>query len=362
MVTRSIRFFRPVTLLPRTLLGLACVVLLAGCARSVEPVATAAAPAPFEVFTVESREMADERLIDGRIEGLQQATVMAQIPAQVVAVLQDAESAVAAGEPILRLRATQSQGGLPQAEAALREAEAFAVDAEARYQRIAALYERKVVPRATYDQVLAQREAAVARRAAAGAARDAAAAYTLVPAPFAGVVTERLVRVGDTVAPGTPLFGVAATEALRVRAQLPESWVTAARESRKVVIHHQGQRIPAQNILIYAGADTVDGSFGLQADVLQSVPTLAPGMLVKVGVAAGQRSGVRIPQSAVVERGEVTGVYVHGEGGTRFRQLRLGAVVDGEVEVHAGLSAGEQVARRPAEALRALRDTSGEAR
>jgi RND family efflux transporter MFP subunit len=229
---------------------------LSACTESPTPPVTSLTEPPFDLIDVAATTIADERMMDGRIEGLQQATVTAQVPGQVVAVLRDAEAVVAAGEPVLRLRATQAQGGLAQTEAGLREAQAYAADAEARYQRIKSLFERKVVPRATYDQVLAERESTQARVVAASAARDAASAYTLVPAPFAGVVTERMVRIGDTVAPGMPLFGVAAREGLRLRAQLPQSLVSAARQSRQIVVHHQGQRIVAENILIYASADS----------------------------------------------------------------------------------------------------------
>ena len=71
------------------------------------------------------------------------------------------------------------------------------------------MYERKVVPKATLDEATANRDAAVARLSAARAALESAkegVAYTEVRAPYAGVVTKRLVQVGETVSPGTPLM------------------------------------------------------------------------------------------------------------------------------------------------------------
>lgn len=350
----SIRLHRD-AIRPVAVLVSLCSLWIAGCTEPAPPPQSMASTAPYEVVTVQSIELADERWIDGRVEGLQQATITAQVPGQVSAILRDAEADVVAGEAVLRVRATQVQGGLAQAEAAVREAEAFAADAEARYQRIDALYQRKVVPRATYDQALAQRESALARQQSARAGRDAAIAYTVVSAPFTGVVTERFVRVGDSVAPGTPLFGVAATGGWRIRAELPQSLVGVARELRTVVVHHQGERLKTEDVRIYAGADLRDGSFGLQADLLTPVVGLAPGMVVKLGIVAGRRAALRIPRTAVIERGEVTGVYVYSPAGTRFRQVRLGAVSQDEVEVLAGLTVDEQVARRSAEALAVLR-------
>jgi hypothetical protein len=81
---------------------------------------------------------------------------------------------------------------------------------------------------------------------------------------------------------------------------------------------------------------------------------------------AGQAGtgSVRIPRSALVQRGEVSGVYVIDGNRIALRQLRLGRPVGDGVEVLAGLTPGERIATDPVAALQALvsqRDAAGPA-
>ena len=94
----------------------------------------------------------------------------AQTSGRVAAILYDVNDFVPAGAVIVRLRATEQRAGLLQAQAGLREATAREAEAQTRYQRIADMYDRKVVAKATLDEATANRDAAVARLAAAKAA------------------------------------------------------------------------------------------------------------------------------------------------------------------------------------------------
>jgi multidrug efflux pump subunit AcrA (membrane-fusion protein) len=77
-------------------------------------------------------------------------------------------------------------------------------------------------------------------------------------------------------------------------------------------------------------------------------------MFVKVGFVTGERDELLVPASAMVERSEVTGVYVVGaDGRVALRQVRAGRRIDGRVEILAGLDAGEKVATDPVAALKA---------
>jgi hypothetical protein len=75
---------------------------------------------------------------------------------------------------------------------------------------------------------------------------------------------------------------------------------------------------------------------------------LAPGMYVKVGLVVGEADRLLIPASAVVERSEVTGVYViDSHGHATLRYLRPGHRFGDKVEILAGLAAGERIAIDP---------------
>jgi RND family efflux transporter MFP subunit len=307
-----------------------------------------------------SERVTAERRIDGRIEAVNQGTVSAQTSGEVTAIVRDVSDSVAAGGVVLRLRAVQQRAGLDQADAALRAARSQAAEAEARYQRIADMYARKVVAKATFDEVTAYRDGAVARLDAAQAARSSAReglGYTEVRMPYAGVVTDRFVRVGETVAPGTPLFAAAALGEMRVIVDVSQDLALQVQRMPTAVVYLGEQRLDASRVTVYPRAAADSGSFRVRIDLPKDGVAMLPGMFVKVGFVTGEEDRLLVPRTAVVERGEVTGIYVfEGEGGGRtvFRQVRLGHVRGDRVEVLAGLNAGEQVATDPQLALRAL--------
>src|SRR5579863_772995 len=193
-------------------------VLFAACGGG-RPPATPPARSSLATVIVQPQRTPIERRLDGVIEAVNQGTVAAQTSGRVAAILYDVNDFVPAGAVIIRLRSTELHAGLTEAQAALSEATARETEAQSRHQRLAEMYQRKVVPKATLDEATANRDAAVARLAAARAALESAkegVAYTEIRAPYAGVVTKRLVQVGETVTPGTPLMSGLSLQFLRV--------------------------------------------------------------------------------------------------------------------------------------------------
>lgn len=333
-------------------------VLLAACSEKPAATPTVASTPPYELIELAAVAGRDERWLDGRVEGVNQAIVSAQTAGEVVAVMRDMGDRAAAFEVVLRLRGVQQQAGLQQAEAGFNEAQARATEAATRLARIRALFERKAVARATLDEAVAAHDSAQARVAAARAAVSAAregVAYAAVVAPFAGVITDRFVSPGTIVAPGSALFGIAGTDRLRVVTDLPERFADIVRTRQEVDVLVDGQRIRAQAPVVQPRASDT-GAVGLRVDVPPGVDGLHPGMVVKLAVATGAAQPLRIPVASVVERGEVTGVYLFeaSSGRTSFRQVRLGRRLGDEIDVLAGLKSGDTIARDPAVALRHL--------
>jgi len=313
--------------------------------------------ASLATLTLATEAVPQERRLDGIIEAVNQGTVAAQTAGRVEAIYFDVNDFVPAGAVILRLRATEQRAGLLQAEAALREATSRESEAQTRYRRVADMFERAVVARAMLDEATTTRDAAVARLAAAKAAVDAAhegVSYTEVRAPYAGIVTRRLVQVGETVAPGTPLVSGLSLQYLRVVVDVPQSVVEAVRGIRKAAIYVGERRVEATRLTIFPEASTPSNTFRARLDLPANATDLYPGMFVKVGFVTGEALELLVPASALVERSEVTAVYVvSAEGRVALRQVRAGRRIDGRVEILAGLEPGERVATDPIAAMKA---------
>jgi len=338
--------------------GLGALAVAAGC-HGAHQAATLRSTAPALQSIVVQRERTPvERKLDGIIEAVNQGTVAAQTSGRVEAILYDVDDFVPAGAVIIRLRATEQRAGLLQAEAALREATAREAEAQTRYQRMAEMYDRRVIPKATLDEVAMNREAAVARLTAARAALQSAkegVAYTEVRAPYAGVVTKRLVQVGETVSPGTPLMSGISLQYLRVNVDIPQSIVEQVRRIKKGVVYVEGRRIEATKVTVFPAAESPSSTFRARLELPENATDLYPGMFVKVGFVTGEADRILVPTRSLVERSEVTAVYVvEASGRASLRQVRVGGRFDDRVEILSGLAAGEHVALDPLAAIHEL--------
>jgi RND family efflux transporter MFP subunit len=334
----------------RSMLVAGTILVVAGCGDKTPHPANSAA-STLASIVVQSVHAPLERAVDGTIEAVNQATVSAQTAGRITEILYDVNDVVPAGAVIIRLKGNEQRAGLAGAQAALTEAKARNAEAATSYQRISELFQRHVVSKAQLDQATANRDAAAARLAAADAgiatAREGVG-YTEIRAPYGGVVTKRLVEVGESVSPGTPLMTGLSLQDLRVNTNIPQSIVMQVRRLKQAAVYVGNHRVEATKITIFPEAATPSSTFRARLELPPGALDLAPGMYVKVGLVVGEADRLLIPASAVIERGEVTGVYVidsHGQATLRY--VRPGQRVGDKIEVLAGLAPGERIALDP---------------
>jgi len=335
-------------------------VMLAGCGRARPPAAPGARSA-LTTVVVQSERVPIERRLDGVIEAVNQGTVAAQTSGRVAAILYDVNDFVPAGAVIIRLRSTEQHAGLAAAQATLAEATAREAEAQSRFHRIADMYQRGVVPKATLDEATANRDTAVAHLNAARAGLENAQAgvgYTEIRAPYAGVVTKRLVQVGETVSPGTPLMSGLSLQFLRVTVDVPQSIVAQVRRIRQAAVYIVERRIEATKVTIFPEASSPSSTFRARLELPENATDLYPGMFVKVDFVTGEVERVMVPARAVVERSEVTAVYtLSADGRITMRQVRLGDRFGDRLEILSGVVAGDRVALDPLAAAKDLERT-----
>ncbi len=316
--------------------------------------AEAAETPPLETAAAEMARAPLERVYDGTVEAVNQATMSAQTAGRIAEVFFDVDDYVEPGEPIVRFTDVEQQSALRQAKATLEEALARQKQAQADFSRAEGLFESGSSSRREYDQALAARDAAVARAAAARSAVQTAeqqAEYTLVRAPYAGIVTERHVEVGEAVAVGQPLMSGLSLESLRVVINLPQQVAARVREHETAHVLTDDGRVEAQSVTIFPFAHSASNTFTVRIELPQGQFALYPGMFVKVALVIGDAERLLVPTAALLRRSEVTGVYVVStDGDVRLRQVRAGNTFDDQTEILAGLGTGERVALDPVRA------------
>lgn len=304
---------------------------------------------PGTVYTVRDTTVQATFQAAGVAQPIRQATLATKLMGTVVEVLVQEGDAVAAGQPLVRIDARDLAAKQTQVTASIAEAEAMQRDAATQERRIRSLYADSAATKSQLDAVetgLARANAAVASAHAAAAELQAVSAYSVIRAPFAGIVTKRFVDPGAFAAPGAPLVAVLDAARLRITASATPDVVRALRRGQPIAAAIEGRPVAA----------VVEGVVPAQAGNLYTVNALVenrggailPGSTATLFLPLGGRSAVVVPERAVTHEGDLTGVTVRTASGDETRWVRLGARSDDVVQVNAGLSAGEQVVVPPA--------------
>lgn len=334
-------------LLSITIAGLAVLAACGAPDAGREPESLAAATAdrtPGQVVAVADTTIQATLDAAGVAEPFTQSTLSTKLMGTVVAVLVREGDHVAAGQPLVRIDARDLAAKQTQVGAAIAEAEAVHRDAVTQAGRIRALYADSAATRAQLDAAetgLARAEATV-RQARAGAAElDVVADYSVVRAPFAGVVTRRFVDPGAFAAPGAPLVTVQDGRRLRVSVTVaPEAALGLARGAG-VTATVEGTTVPATVEGVIPAA--TGNLYTINAIVENRDGRLLAGSAATLQLPRGPRQALLIPSAAVRRQGDLTGVLVRGATADELRWVRLGAEHDGHFEVLGGLRAGDQV-------------------
>lgn len=281
------------------------------------------------------------------VEAVQQTTVGAQLAGRVLEVRADAGQRVNKGDLLMRIDARE-------AGEAARAADAQYKVAKLNYERHRQLKEQKFVSQAALDKAKADFDAAAANRGAAGASQS----HATIVAPMTGIVARRHAEAGDMAMPGTPLFTIYQPGGLRVTASVPQHRLAAMRGvgTARVEFPELAKWVDATAVQLLPTVDAATHVSQVRVS-LPAVPDAVPGMFARVHFVTGRADKLTVPAAAVVRRGEVAAVYVlTADQRLVLRQLRLGeAVGQGEIEVLAGLAAGDQVVTDPVKAAIQIR-------
>jgi len=281
-----------------------------------------------------------EQMFNAVIEAVNQSTVSAQTSGRVVEINFDVDDYVEKDSVLLRIRDAEQQAAAEAAQARFNEA-------QSEFQRARDLLQQDLIPQSQYDRAEAALKSA---RAALEQAREQLE-RTVVRAPYAGIVVERHIEVGETANPGQPLMTGLSLEQLRAVASVPQAHIGQIRALKKarVILPTVHKSLPAAGLTISPFADPQSHTFQVRVNMPDGQHGVYPGMFAKAAFVVGEQRSLLIPAKSVVYRSEVTAAYVVDEANNTvsFRQIRVGQAHEGQIEVLAGLSEGEKVAVDP---------------
>ncbi len=170
--------------------------------------------------------------------------------------------------------------------------------------------------------------------------------YAEVRSPVAGVVVEKQMSQGDLAAPGVAILTLEDPTSLLVETYVSERFVSRVHEGDRVDINIASLKQSRQGIVrqVVQASGAVSHQF-LVKIALPATGEVHPGMYAETGFHVGTRQALLIPQAAVILRSGLHAVYLlNDESIAQYRLVRLGTEQGDDIEVLAGLHAGDVIA------------------
>jgi RND family efflux transporter MFP subunit len=269
------------------------------------------------------------------LQSTRTATMSTRMASQVKRVHAQEGQRVAAGTLLVAL-------GDEDLQAQLKAAETGLATVEAHHRRIQALFAQKAATPSELEQAQAQ----LAQAQAGVSSLKANIAYTQIRAPFPGVIQSRKVNEGDFVGPGTPLLELVGEGEQELVATLAESEGRALKQGMKVRFEAEGSTGEALVTALAPGGDAFSHKGTLRARVL-APKGLRQGSFARILVPGVKVEGLTVSRSALVTRGELTGVFVAKDGHAELRWISVGDGLGDSLPVRSGLKAEDRVIDHP---------------
>lgn len=319
-----------------TIINIAALVLLLGCnkegasdGKKVRQLATA----PVTVGKVVKRIAGNQVEVVGTIQAVDQAVISAKITGNVIALPVDLGSRVKHGELLAELSAGEISAQVQQAKAQLEQA-----------KRNLAREENLLKKNAATPETVKSFEDSLRIAEAAYRTTLTMLDFTKITAPFAGIITRKLVNVGDLATPGKPLLHIEEENKLQVLTDIPEAMILkiSKGERLKVFIPSVNLEIEGTVAEVSPVADPSSRTSPIKLRIPNN-PQLRSGQFARVTLAMAQAETLTVPAGAVVPFGQMERVFVVDDGKARLRLVRSGAHSNEYLEILSGLAEGEVV-------------------
>lgn len=321
----------------------------AGCTGTA-PAATEPPPPPVHAVTIEPEAVTPTSIATAEILANRQSNMRSETAGRVVDVLVEAGERVEDGQVLLRLDVGRPASVAQAANAAVAQSDARLTQAERELERTKKLVRTGGLPEQRLDDAQdAVRLASAARDAARAEARLARRGLTdaVIRAPFGGTVVERMVELGEYLAPGSPLLRLADTSLLKARVLLDPREaidVTVGSPANISVYARPGEAFTGKVVRVGEVIDTRTRRLPVEIELDDHGGRLRPGLVAKFEVVTGEpKMEIRVPLDGVFERFGSQHLYVIEGGIARRRAVELGSVGAGFAEVVQGVEPGETV-------------------
>ena len=315
--------------------------------------AKAEVPVKVQTAPVEERPMPEHLVLTGTLRASQESEVAADAAGKVTKTFVERGDRVKQGDTLAILDARGAAISATAAQAQSELAKAQLEQAQRECERVKALKDSGAISQAEYDRVTSQCQTTQWSAAAAQAQQQNAQKIvgdSIIRAPFAGVIGERYVNVGQYVAPSTKIVSLYAPDPLRLELTVPEANVGGIKAEQNVVftVSAFGDETFTGTVK-YISPNVRPTTRDLVIEAFCPNPTLKlkPGMFAVARLETSEKKVATVPTNALVKEAEVTKAFAVVNKRIEERILQTGSERDGATAVLVGLKPGDQVVVSP---------------
>lgn len=319
----------------------ACVLLFTACQQG-DPVEEKGEdeeetpPVPVEVQAISRGDIFATYTGTAPIEAFAEADVIAKVDGEVRELLVEEGDLVKKGQILALLDGDRLRLELSESEARLRKLQRD-------FDRNKELQDKGLVSEGDFERIQYDLEALQASYNLAKLELD----YTQIRAPIDGVISERYLKLGNTIKNGDRVFRVTSFDPLVAYMFVPEREFRQIAAEQPVFIEIDalpGPAVVATVTRISPIVDPTTGTFKITIEIPGQEQRIKPGMFGRVSIVYDKHENVlQVPRSAIIESADGEHVFVvRGDVGIR-RAVETGFSSEGMVEIVAGLTDGENV-------------------
>ncbi|MFC2076513.1 efflux RND transporter periplasmic adaptor subunit [candidate division KSB1 bacterium] len=223
------------------------------------------------------------------------------------------------------------------------EARARTENAASVYNRSKDIFEQNLISREEFENSRYQRDIAQTQLETA----ELRLKYTTIRAPFAGMVTERLIDLGSYVTVNSMVYRMADYDPILARVRIPEKEIGRISLGQAALVEVEaapGRQFEGQVDMISPIVDPTSGTVKVTIKIHQRDRILSPGMFAQVFIVTDTRpNALVISKKALILEGDVDYVYLLEDGVAYRRQITRGFEESNQAEIIDGLKIGDRV-------------------
>jgi len=304
-----------------------------------------------EVMTIGKEDYSRFFTTSGKVEAENTTNVSTRMMGYVEEIYVKLGSNVKKGQLLLRIKSSDLVAKRAQVNSKISEANSALAIAEKDFNRMSVLSKKNSVSQKEMDDVRTHYEMSKARLANAQSMRlevESQFNYANIRAPFSGVITNKFVQLGSLSNPGMPLVSIESEGKFQIMTRVSESEIANVKLDSDVDVSIKAidNTVKGKVLEISSSGMNTGGQYVVKILLLGESYKLFSGMSATVAFPKESIAGenlILIDRSALVKRGQLTGVYTVSQSNTSLlRWIRLGRTYGSKVEVLSGLSFDEK--------------------